>query len=136
MREFTSDHRETTFFRGSQRRQFEIYELLTQERESHLAEGGSPECLTDFYLEEVHKRGESVGSFTRRQLYFFQGDMFGAGTETSTNTIMFALMILSAPQYRDLLEEIMEEIDRECGPAPPSLSHALPHLRAAVLGEK
>ena len=76
-----------------------------------------------------------MGSFTRRQLFFFQGDLFGAGTETSTNTIKFALLVLSAPQYRDLLEEIMAEIDSECGASRPALSHSLPHLRAAILGK-
>ena len=122
-------------FRGGQARQAAIYEEITREREAHLAGGNPPDCLTDFYLEEVQRRGGRVGSFTRRQLFFFQGDLFGAGTETSTNTIKFALLVLSAPQYRDLLEEIMAEIDSECGAFRPSLSHALPHLRAAILGE-
>ena len=93
-------------FRGSQEKQFAIYERITQEREAYLEEGNPPQCLTDFYLQEVKRRGDNVGSFTRRQLYFFQGDMFGAGTETSINTIMFALLILSSPEYKHLLEEI------------------------------
>ena len=122
-------------FRGGQARQFEIFEEITREREAYLAEGNPPDCLTDFYLQEVERRGDQVGSFTRRQLAFFQGDMFGAGTETSTNTIKFALLILSAPQYRHLLEEIRVEIDSECGLSRPALSHSLHHLRAAILGE-
>ena len=122
-------------FRGGQERQAAIYQEITKEREASLAEGNPPDCLTDFYLQEVQRRGDQPGSFTRRQLFFFQGDLFGAGTETSTNTIKFALLVLSAPQYRDLLEEIMAEIDSECGPSRPALSHALPHLRAAILGE-
>ena len=122
-------------FRGGQARQAAIYEEMTREREAHLAQGNPPDCLTDFYLQELQRRGRQAGTFSRRQLFFFQGDLFGAGTETSTNTIKFALLFLSAPQYRDLLEEIMAEIDSECGASRPALSHALPHLRAAILGE-
>ena len=32
-------------------------------------------------------------------MYFFQGDMFGAGTETSTHTILFAIMFLSVVAF-------------------------------------
>ena len=122
-------------FRGGQARQAAIYEEITREREAHLAGGNPPDCLTDFYLEEVQRRGGRVGSFTRRQLFFFQGDLFGAGTETSTNTIKFALQLLSAPQYRELQQQIRAEIDSQCGSSRPALSHALPLLRAAILGE-
>ena len=108
---------------------------MTREREAHLAQGNPPDCLTDFYLQELQRRGRQAGTFSRRQLFFFQGDLFGAGTETSSNTIRFALLVLSAPQQRDLLLEITAEIDRECGLSPPTLSHGLPHLRAAILGE-
>ena len=125
--------RKLILFRESQEAQFEMYERITQEREAHLAEGGEPECLTDFYLQQVQERGSQPGSFTRRQLYFFQGDMFGAGTETSVNTILFALMILSSHRYRDLQEDIRQEILTELGSAPPSLSHCLPLLRATIL---
>ena len=89
-------------FRHTQKIQFEQYENLTQQREKYLADGNPPECFTDFYLQEVRKRGEQIGSFTRRQLYFFQGDMFGAGTETSTHTILFAIMFLASDQFREL----------------------------------
>ena len=114
--------------------QFEQYEKVTQEREKFLAEGNIPECFTDFYLEEVTRRGEDVGSFTRRQMYFFQGDMFGAGTETSTNTILFVIMFLASDKYQDIQKKIQKRIDLECGFDPPSLNHSLPLLRATILG--
>lgn len=127
---------DVVMFREGQARQAAIYEEISREREAHLAEGLPPDCLTDFYLQEAQRRrGGQLGSFTRRQLFFFQGDLFGAGTETSTNTVKFALLILSAPQHRGLLEQITAEIDSQCGASRPELSHALPLLRAAILGE-
>ena len=114
--------------------QFKQYEKLTQEREKFLAEGNIPECFTDFYLEEVARRGEDVGTFTRRQMYFFQGDMFGAGTETSVNTIMFVILFLASEQYQDVQKKIQKKIDLECGYNPPTLKTSIPLLRAAILG--
>ena len=114
--------------------QFKQFEKLTQEREKFLAEGNIPECFTDFYLEEVTRRGEDVGTFTRRQMYFFQGDMFGAGTETSVNTIMFVILFLASEQYQDVQKKIQKKIDLECGYNPPTLKHYIPLLRAAILG--
>ena len=107
---------------------------MTQEREKFLAQGNIPECFTDFYLEEVDRRGEDVGTFTRRQMYFFQGDMFGAGTETSVNTIMFVILFLASEQYQDVQKKIQKKIDLECGYNPPTLKTSIPLLRAAILG--
>ena len=120
-------------FRHTQKIQFEQYEKLTKQREKHLADGNPPECFTDYYLEEVKKRGEQIGSFTRRQMYFFQGDMFGAGTETSTHTILFAIMFLASDQFRELQTRIQAEIEAECGDDPPTLDHKLTLLRATVM---
>ena len=66
-------------------------------------------------------------------MYFFQGDMFGAGTETSTHTILFAIMFLASDQFRELQTRIQAEIEAECGDDPPSLDHKLTLLRATVM---
>ena len=66
-------------------------------------------------------------------MYFFQGDMFGAGTETSTHTILFAIMFLASDQFRELQTRIQAEIEAECGDDPPSLDHKLTLLSATVM---
>ena len=123
------------YIKNNQSKQFDQYEKLTQAREDHLDAGNDPECLTDYYLQEMKRRQSSgdAGSFTRRQLYFFQGDMFGAGTETSINTVMFSLMFLSSQEMREYQERIQEEIDHECGDSAPTTHHSLSLLRAVVL---
>ena len=52
------------------------------ERERHLEENGVPECFTDYFLLEM-KKSEEFSSFTRRQLYFFQGENVGGGGKNS-----------------------------------------------------
>ena len=74
-----------------------------------------------------------MGCFTRRQMYFFQGDLYGAGTETSTHTILFALMFLASDQCRGLQQRIQAEIAAECGDKAPTLEHKLNLLRATVM---
>merc|ERR1719189_3320287 len=83
LRFLPSVRRNIQTIKETQRVQFAQYEQLTRAREQHLAQGNSPECFTDFYLQEMEKRKGQPGCLSRRQMYFFQGDMYGAGTETS-----------------------------------------------------
>merc|ERR1712106_710077 len=80
------------------------YEKLIQDRETFLSDGNEPVCVTDFFLVEASKR-EFAGSFTRSQLYYLQADLFGAGIDTSMNTVMWALLFLSADEFRHLQEK-------------------------------
>ena len=89
-------------------------------------------CVTDFFLVEASSR-EPLRSFTRSQLYYLQADLFGAGIDTSLNTVMWAILFLASAEFRDIQEKIQEEIDNECGSDPPSLANQLPLLRATIL---
>ncbi|XP_023339469.1 cytochrome P450 306a1 [Eurytemora carolleeae] len=91
------------------------YERVIREREVRLEEGMEPECITDFYLQEVQERnkaGLNLKSFTRNQLYHLQADMFGAGTDTTVTSILWNLLILSSKGRNDLQKRIHEELDK------------------------
>merc|ERR1719233_109554 len=108
------------------------YEKLIRERESYLSDGNEPVCITDFFLVESSKRSP-VGSFTRSQLYYLQADLFGAGIDTSKNTVLWVLLLLSSDTFRELQQKIQLEIDHDCAGNTPSLTSPLPLLRATIL---
>ena len=105
---------------------------MIQARESYLSDGNEPVCITDFFLVESSRRS-AVGSFTRSQLYYLQADLFGAGIDTSKNTVLWALLFLSSDTFKDLQKNIQLQIDHECGGNTPSLTSNLPLLRATIL---
>ena len=76
-----------SIFRDGQQKTHLEYEKLIQDRETYLSGGNEPVCVTDFFLVEASNR-EPLGSFTRSQLYYLQADLFGAGIDTSLNTVM------------------------------------------------
>ena len=61
-----------------------------------------------------------------------QADLFGAGLDTSLNTVTFALSFLGSPEFCWLQTAVQAELDG-CGRAGPGLHHPLPLLRATLL---
>ena len=61
-----------------------------------------------------------------------QADLFGAGLDTSLNTVTFALSFLGSPEFCSLQTALQAELDG-CGTEGPGLHHPLPLLRATVL---
>jgi len=131
LRFWPSIARNIKYVKDGQKKTHKEYEKLIQDRETYLRDGNEPVCLTDYFLVEASSR-ESIGSFTRSQLYYLQADLFGAGIDTSLNTVLWALLFLSSDQFRDIQEKIQEEIDNDCHGNPPSLTNSLPLLRATV----
>lgn len=53
--------------------------------------------MIEAYLLEMERRrakGQSLGSFTRNQLYHVLADMFGAGTDTALTTIKWIVLYM------------------------------------------
>ena len=105
---------------------------MIQDREAYLSDGNDPVCVTDFFLLEASSR-EDLGSFTRTQLNYLQADLFGAGIDTSKNTVLWVLLFLASDLFRELQENIQLQIDDECGENTPSLASSLPLLHATIL---
>ena len=112
------------------------YQRLVVERQAALVRGEEAACVTDLWLEEVQRRetsGAGPGSFTTSQLHHLQADLFGAGTDTSLNTILWAVLLLAAPEHKELQEQLQQELDQECGQKTPHLGLSLPLLQATVM---
>ena len=60
--------------------------------------------------------------------------MYGAGTETTINTLMWTILFLASKEMKHLQEKIQSDIDTECGDEYPTMQHKLSLLRATILG--
>ena len=60
--------------------------------------------------------------------------MYGAGTETTINTLMWTILFLASKEMKHLQEKIQSDIDTECGDQYPTMQHKLSLLRATILG--
>ncbi|CAN9499486.1 unnamed protein product [Ophioblennius macclurei] len=70
---------------------------------------GEPRDFIDCYLDEMDKRGDD-SSFSEEQLLTLAMDLLGAGTDTTSNTLLNAfLRLLANPQMQ---ERCQQEIDR------------------------
>ena len=50
------------------------------------------------------------------------------------HTVLFCLQFLASPELQQLQAAIQRQIEAECGEGEPGLHHALPLLRATLLG--
>ena len=77
----------------------------------------------------MHRCLEQYSQFAMQQ-----ADLFGAGTDTSLNTISWALLLLSSPDQAHLVQALQAEIFEECGEEGEiHLGLRLPLLRATIL---
>ena len=58
-------------------------------------------------------------------------DLFKAGAETSSTTILWVILYLV--RYQDVQEECHQEIVRVTGEERPSLQHSLPYCQAVIM---
>ncbi|XP_041794521.1 cytochrome P450 2D15-like [Chelmon rostratus] len=71
---------------------------------------GKPRHFIDCYLDEMDKRGDDASSFSEDQLCSFLLDLHFAGTDTTANTMLSAILYLSNnPQIQ---ERCQQEIDQ------------------------
>ena len=82
----------------------------------------------DVYLAEIIS--ETNSHFDLESLEITCLDLFKAGAETTSTTILWVVLYLV--RYQDVQEKCYEEIMRETGEARPSLSHNLPLCQAVI----
>lgn len=96
-----------------------------------------PRDLTDMYLMEMlaqRAAGDEDSSFTEDYLFYIIGDLFIAGTDTTTNSVLWVLLYMVL--YPDVQDQVQAEIDRVVGRRrPPSLTDrgSLPFTEAAIM---
>jgi len=93
----------------------------------------SPRDFIDVYLNELEKQGNRPSTFTHKQLISTIVDLFAAGSETSSNSVGFALLHLI--HNPDVLRKVQEELDSVCGDSLPSLADrtSLPYTEAVLM---
>ncbi|XP_056136444.1 cytochrome P450 2U1 [Lampris incognitus] len=107
------------------------------ERHRSTLDPENPRDLIDMYLVEMlaqQAAGEEDGSFTEDYLFYIIGDLFIAGTDTTTNSVLWLLLYMVI--YPDIQEKVQEEIDEVVGrDRIPSLTDkgSLPFTEATIM---
>ncbi|XP_019633288.1 PREDICTED: cytochrome P450 2D6-like [Branchiostoma belcheri] len=113
---------------------FKIQNVLRQEISRHREnlDRENPRDFLDFCLLEVEKQ-EKVEGLTEENVMYMAQDLFFAGIETTTNTLLWGLlyMILNP----DIQNKVQQELDAVVGEGLPTLSHRsqLPYVNACLL---
>uniref|UniRef100_A0A8C2I044 Protein-glutamine gamma-glutamyltransferase K-like n=2 Tax=Cyprinus carpio TaxID=7962 RepID=A0A8C2I044_CYPCA len=91
--------------------------FLREEIRKHKEERdpSNPKDYIDCYLEEIEKCKDSEAEFTEDNLMYCVVDLFGAGTETTSNTLRWALLFMI--KYPEVQEKVQSEIDQVIGQA-------------------
>ncbi|XP_062838873.1 cytochrome P450 2U1 [Anolis carolinensis] len=111
-----------------------LKKIIMQHRESLDAQ--NPRDFTDMYLLHVdeEKKTNSESSFNEDYLFFIIADLFIAGTDTTSNTLLWSLLYLSLhPQEQ---KKVQAEIDLVIGrERPPSLADKaqMPFTEATIM---
>ncbi|KAM4603994.1 cytochrome P450 2U1 [Polymixia lowei] len=97
----------------------------------------NPRDLIDMYLVEMlaqQAAGEKESSFSEDYLFYIIGDLFIAGTDTTTNSVLWILLYMVI--YPDVQEKVHAEIDEVVGrDRVPSLTDkgSLPFTEATIM---
>ncbi|XP_013863208.1 cytochrome P450 2U1 [Austrofundulus limnaeus] len=97
----------------------------------------NPRDLTDMYLIEIlaqQAAGEMDSSFNEDYLFYVIGDLFVAGTDTTTNSVLWTLLYMAL--YPDVQDKVQAELDEVVGRRRlPSLTDkgSLPFTEAAIM---
>lgn len=122
-----------TFFHNT----FFVQDFLTRKVEENAVAGEpttAPRDFSDAFLRKMEQEKENPKTaFTQDNLRVTVFDIFLAGTETTSMTLRYCLMVLL--QHPDVAEKIQEEIERVIGTErPPALRDraAMPYTDAVI----
>ncbi|XP_029798058.1 cytochrome P450 2U1 isoform X1 [Suricata suricatta] len=96
----------------------------------------NPQDFIDMYLLHVdeERKNNSNSSFNEDYLFYIIGDLFIAGTDTTTNSLLWCLLYMSLNP--DIQEKVHEEIERVIGAERvPSLTDKaqMPYTEATIM---
>uniref|UniRef100_H2ZKY6 Uncharacterized protein n=1 Tax=Ciona savignyi TaxID=51511 RepID=H2ZKY6_CIOSA len=99
---------------------------INQHEKDH--DAAHPRDLVDLFISEMQRKRPT---FEKTQLLYFLKDIFVAGTETSTSTIIWALYYLI--RHPEIQDKVHREIDAELGrDGKLSLKTNLPYTKAVL----
>jgi len=87
-----------------------------------------PRDFLDVFLAEVEK-GDNL-TFDQESLELTCLDLFKAGAETTSTTLLWCILYLT--QYQEVQEAVRQEVERVTGEERPSLKHHLPYCQAVI----
>ncbi|MBZ3885985.1 Cytochrome P450 2U1 [Sciurus carolinensis] len=111
-----------------------LKQIIKDHQES--LDGENPQDFIDMYLlhMEEERKNNSNSSFNEDYLFYIIGDLFIAGTDTTTNSLLWCLLYMSLNP--DIQEKVHEEIERVIGAdRPPSLTDKaqMPYTEATIM---
>uniref|UniRef100_A0A8B9KYP2 Cytochrome P450, family 2, subfamily AE, polypeptide 1 n=1 Tax=Astyanax mexicanus TaxID=7994 RepID=A0A8B9KYP2_ASTMX len=96
----------------------------------------NPRDYIDCYLDEIEKCKDSKAEFTEENMICCVVDLFAAGTETTSNTILWTLLYMAKyPEVQGRTEKVHAEIDQVIGQArQPSMNDRplMPYTYAVI----
>uniref|UniRef100_A0AAZ3QRJ5 Uncharacterized protein n=1 Tax=Oncorhynchus tshawytscha TaxID=74940 RepID=A0AAZ3QRJ5_ONCTS len=112
-----------------------IKQFIKEEVEKHKEDRNpsNPRDYIDCYLEEIEKNQDGAAGFTEENLLHCVVDLFGAGTETTSNTLLWAMLYMA--KYPDIQKKVQAEIDEVIGSArQPSMDDRadMPYTYAVI----
>ncbi|KAL2089548.1 hypothetical protein ACEWY4_014236 [Coilia grayii] len=112
-----------------------VKEFIKQEVERHREDRNpsSPRDYIDCYLDEIEMCTDPFAGFTEENLLYCVVDLFGAGTETTANSLRWAVLFMA--NHPSVQEKVHLEIDRVIGPSrQPSMDDRadMPYTYAVV----
>ncbi|XP_078621645.1 cytochrome P450 2D4-like isoform X2 [Branchiostoma floridae x Branchiostoma japonicum] len=111
-----------------------IHEVLWDEIARHREnfDRENPRDFIDYCLLELEQQ-EKVSGLTEENVMYMAQDLFFAGTETATNTLLWSLLYITLNP--DVQQKVHEELDAVVGASLPALSHRsqLPYVNACLL---
>ncbi|XP_066289714.1 cytochrome P450 2U1-like [Branchiostoma lanceolatum] len=107
-----------------------ISEEISRHRE-HL-DRENPRDFLDFCLLELEQQGK-VDGLTEENVLYMAGDLFLAGTDTTTNTLLWSLLYMTLNP--GVQNKAQQELEAVVGKSLPTLSHRsqLPYVNACLL---
>ncbi|XP_022541445.2 cytochrome P450 2J4 isoform X1 [Astyanax mexicanus] len=116
---------------------YKVKNFIQEEIEKHKQERNrdNPRDYIDCYLEEIETCKDSRAEFTEENLMWCVVDLFGAGTETTTNTLKWAILYMA--KYPTVQEKLQAEVDQVIGQTrlPSMEDRALMPYTYAVIHE-
>ncbi|KAJ7327062.1 hypothetical protein JRQ81_016821 [Phrynocephalus forsythii] len=111
-----------------------LKKIISQHRETLDAQ--NPRDFIDMYLlhADEEKKTDSESSFNEEYLFFIIADLFIAGTDTTSNTLLWSLLYMSLHPHEQ--RKVQEEIDLVIGrDRPPSLADKarMPFTEATIM---
>ncbi|KAK7916505.1 hypothetical protein WMY93_012266 [Mugilogobius chulae] len=98
----------STFWRKTLTVKDIIIPIINEHKKNRVS--GEPQDFVDCYLDELEKRGDDGSSFCPEELFMFCLNIYGAGTDTTSSTLLTGFLYLMTKPH--IQERCQQEIDR------------------------